>query len=184
MSLAADAALDALARVLDESRRVIDGVRSDQIHLPTPCQSWDVSTVINHVVRDARQFTEMARGASWAPGELNLAADEWPDAFRAGGDALLATWRDRDALDDADLNRVNQQIAEFAVHIWDIAKATGQPVQLGDDTALRALAWAQRSLKPEHRGDEASGKVFGPEVAIAETASPLDRLAAFFGRTP
>jgi uncharacterized protein (TIGR03086 family) len=184
MSPAADPALLALADVLEETQRMIDGVQPDQLRLPTPCRSWDVSALVNHIVRDTGQFTAMARGAQWTPGELTLDPAEWRDAFRSGSAGLLAAWREQNTLDDAGLSRLNQQIAEFAVHGWDLARATGQPVQLDDDIALRALAWAQQSLKPEHRGDEASGKVFGPEVAVTHTAPPLDRLAAFFGRTP
>lgn len=47
---------------------------------------------------------------------------------------------------------------------------------------LMALAWARTAMRPEFRGDEASGMAFGPEVEVPGDAPAEDRLAAFFGR--
>jgi hypothetical protein len=47
-----------------------------------------------------------------------------------------------------------------------------------------ALDWGRENLGPEFRGDEASGRVFGPEVSVPKDAALYDRLAAFFGRDP
>jgi len=47
-----------------------------------------------------------------------------------------------------------------------------------------ALVWARTALRPEFRGDEASGMAFGPEVEVPDDAPAEDRLAAFFGRNP
>ena len=49
---------------------------------------------------------------------------------------------------------------------------------------MRALAWGRETLKPEFRGDEDSGKAFGPEVAVPSDSPSYTRLAAFFGRDP
>ncbi len=63
-----------------------------------------------------------------------------------------------------------------------MATATGQSAQLDEGVAVRALAWGRETLKPEFRGDEDSGKVFGPEVAVPPDSPSYTRLAAFFGR--
>ena len=76
--------------------------------------------------------------------------------------------------------RIGQQIADLAVHGWDIAKATGQPTDLDPEVGRFALDWGRENLKPEFRGDEASGRSFGPEVAVAGDAPLYDRLAGFF----
>ena len=37
-------------RALDETARLVGGVRPDQMDLPTPCSDWDVRTLIAHLV--------------------------------------------------------------------------------------------------------------------------------------
>jgi uncharacterized protein (TIGR03086 family) len=78
----------------------------------------------------------------------------------------------------------SQQVAEFAVHSWDLATATGQRADFPAEACDAALAWARSALLPRFRGDEASGMAFGPEVPVPGDAPAEDRLAAFFGRHP
>ena len=176
--------LDLLVRALDQAHALIVAIRPEQVDLPTPCRSWNVSQLTNHVILDTRLFADMARGEAYQPAQGHLEAGAWAGAFERGATELLAVWREQTPLDDAKANRVSHQVTEFAVHSWDIARATAQSRQLDDEIAGHALAWAQRSLKPEHRGDESSGKVFGQEVRVSGEAPLPDRLAAFFGRRP
>jgi uncharacterized protein (TIGR03086 family) len=74
---------------------------------------------------------------------------------------------------------VGQQVANMAVHAWDIARATGQPTNFDPDVGQSALVWARANLKPQFRG-----AAFGPEVAVSEDAPLYDRLVGFFGRDP
>lgn len=179
------AATDLLDRALAQTREVVAAVSADQAALPTPCGSWNVSQLIAHVVRNLRVFEEMVRGGEWRPGDADeIAAHEWPRAVGDGADALMAAWRSGEERADRDVQRLTLQTAEFAVHTWDLARATRQRTVMDADVAGAALGWAQHNLKPEFRGDEASGKSFGPEVHIAATAPAGDRLAAFFGRDP
>ena len=46
-----------LARALDQTGAIISRIRPDQSALPTPCASWDVRALVNHVVLDVQQFT-------------------------------------------------------------------------------------------------------------------------------
>ena len=79
---------------------------------------------------------------------------------------------------------LGQHVADVVVHGWDLAKATGQSTDLDPELGQFALDWAKESLKPEFRGDEESGRSFGPEVPVAADAPLYDRLAGFFGRNP
>jgi len=79
---------------------------------------------------------------------------------------------------------VGQQLSDIIVHGWDVAKATGQAADFDPYLSDVSLDWGRENLKPEFRGDEASGRVFGPEVAVSEDAPVLDRLIGFFGRDP
>jgi uncharacterized protein (TIGR03086 family) len=183
-----------LSQVLDLAGSLIEGVRPEQAGLPTPCRSWDVRTLVAHLVNDTGQFTTAAVGGrpDWDAPAAGI-GDDWAGAFRAGAAGLQAAWQQAGDLSqeiDLPIGRVpkdfvaSQQIAEFAVHSWDLATATGQRVDFPAEACDAALAWAKSALLPQFRGDEASGKAFGPEVPVSGGAPAEDRLAAFFGRHP
>jgi hypothetical protein len=62
-----------------------------------------------------------------------------------------------------------------------LAKATGRPWQPDAAVCEQALAALAPVVQAEYRGE---GMPFGPEVAVADDASPLDRFIAFTGRSP
>jgi uncharacterized protein (TIGR03086 family) len=183
-----------LARALDQTGAIIARARPDQATMPTPCRSWDVRTLVNHVVQDVRQFTAGASGQDqqWED-DSDVVGDDWAGAYREAADQLLAAWRREGALDRMvklpfgevpAVWQVGQQITDLAVHGWDVAKATGQPTDLDPEVGQLALDWGGENLKPQFRGDEASGRVFGTEVPVDTDAPLYDRLAGYFGRDP
>ena len=183
-----------LSQVLDLAGSLIEGVRPEQAGLPTPCRSWDVRTLVAHLVNDTGQFTTAAAGGrpDWDAPAAGI-GDDWAGAFRAGAAGLQAAWQQAGDLSqeiDLPIGRVpkefvaSQQIAEFALHSWDLATATGQRADFPAEACEAALGWARSALLPEFRGDEASGMAFGPEVPVSGDAPAEDRLAAFFGRHP
>jgi uncharacterized protein (TIGR03086 family) len=181
-----------LSIALEQLGTIMNGVRPDQQHLPTPCRSWDVTDLMAHLVHDVAQFTERASGGTpdWsAPraavdGDLNSAftvgAADLVEAWRAAGD-LSGTVEMPGMGEVPKRFPVDQQIAEFAIHGWDLDVATGQATDLDPSVAEVALAWGRTALKPAFRGDEADGKAFGPEVDVPEGAPPYVKLAGFFG---
>jgi uncharacterized protein (TIGR03086 family) len=181
-----------LLRALDQTGAIIAGVRDDQEHLPTPCRSWDVTELVAHLVHDLGQFTERASGGTpdWSAPRAAVEGD-YIDAYRAGATDLVRAWRAAGDLSGtvelpgmgevAARFPVDQQIAELAVHGWDLAVATGQSTHLDPEVGDTALTWAQATLRPQFRGSEDEGKAFGPEVDVAEDAPLYDRLAGFFG---
>jgi uncharacterized protein (TIGR03086 family) len=78
-------------------------------------------------------------------------------------------------------SRADQQIAELAVHGWDLVAATGQRADLDPALAEHALRWCRQMLRPEFRGP---GRAFGPEVAASPDAPAYQRMAGWFGRDP
>ncbi|MGW4891565.1 TIGR03086 family metal-binding protein [Kitasatospora sp. NPDC004240] len=185
-----------LASVLAQTAGLIDGVGEEQHGHATPCRSWTVGELLGHLVHDLRQFTVTAEGGrpDWEDPVDRVDAD-WLHVFEAGAEDLVAAWRENDDLtaeyesgSGATPPRgflLDQQVAEFAVHGWDLARATGQSTTgLDLDAAQASLAWGKGALRPEFRGTEADGHRFGPEVAVAGDAPVYDRLAAFFGRDP
>jgi uncharacterized protein (TIGR03086 family) len=187
--------LTLLSHALEQAGDVLAGVREDQQHLPTPCRSWTVSQLGDHMVHDLDQFKMTATGGSpdWSA-QAPVLAEDRAALFRKGAAELLDTWRRAGDLSGRITLPgvgevparfpVDMQIAEFAVHAWDLAKATGQSTDLDPAVGQASLAWMNGAMQPPFRGDEADGKSFGPEVPIAEDAPLYDRLAAFAGRDP
>jgi uncharacterized protein (TIGR03086 family) len=186
--------LQLLARALNQAGAVISRVRQDQAGLPTPCRSWDVRALAEHILHDLSQFRTAASGGrpDWSAAAPGVGGD-WGSTFSDQAGGLLAAWHDVGDL-DAVIKLptgevpatfvVNQQIAEFTVHSWDLARATGQDADLDPEICRIALDWARTALRPEFRGEEDTGQVFGLEVPVAADAPLGDRLAAFFGRNP
>jgi uncharacterized protein (TIGR03086 family) len=171
-----------LSRALDQTLEAIRNIGPDQRTLPTPCGDWDVRALVIHTIGDLEKFDMAARGeeVDWTapPPELD---DDWESEFRSNAYYLIETWKT--VKPDA-MPRADQQIAEFAVHSWDIARATGQPTgDLDAEVAEHALAWSKGMLKPEYRGAGGSG-AFGPEVPVPDDAPIYQRLAGWFGRDP
>ncbi len=181
--------IDQLSRAVDQTEAIISRIRRDQATLPTPCSSWDVRALINHVVaQDLRQFTERASGGGSRELDVGDIGENWIGAYREAAEQLLGAWRRPGALEGTvklpfgEFPRtwfVGQQIADLVVHGWDLAKATGQPTELDPELGQLALDWGRENLRPEFRGRD-----FGPEVPVTEDAGLHERLAGLFGRDP
>jgi uncharacterized protein (TIGR03086 family) len=183
-----------LARALDQAAAAVGGA-ADEPAAPTPCRSWTVRDLVEHLVFGLEKFTTAARGdrPDWQATTPPTLEGDWVAAFRRGADELLAAWRaagDLSAPVTLPIGEmpasfmVYHQVTELAVHTWDLVRATGQALDLDPEVAHAALDWAGTAMRPEYRGDEASGKGFGPEVAVPADAPVYDRLAGFFGRAP
>ena len=80
---------------------------------------------------------------------------------------------------DARVGRPGLLPFELLMHGWDIAQAAGLPLNVSDEV----VAYLRRITEPLMPSARERGS-FGPEVSPADDASPLDRLAAYAGRTP
>ena len=148
--------------------------------------------LVRHLVgQDLRNFTAVARGenADWQAPADELGED-WAAAFQSGADRLMAAWWAADLGQPVALpggaqaplgRRADQQIAELAVHSWDLVMVTGQQASLDPALAEHALAWSRRMLRPEYRGPD---RAFGAEVPVPDDAPAYDRMAGWFGRDP
>ena len=183
--------LDLLTRALSQMSSVIGNASQDQADRPTPCPKWDVRALTEHVIMDLDRFTIAAAGVrpDWsglAPG----VDGDWQQAFDTKTPELLHVWG---RVDDFDTPVkmpigvvpqsfvVKQQLAELAVHAWDLARATGQRADFDEGIASTALDWSRQTLKPEFRGPD---KAFGPAHPEPTDATPTEALVAWFGRDP
>jgi uncharacterized protein (TIGR03086 family) len=70
------------------------------------------------------------------------------------------------------------RLYDLLAHGWDLARATGQPVDLPDDLAEQSLSFACKQLDGQSR----QGR-FGAAQNAGENAAAIERVAAFLGRT-
>jgi uncharacterized protein (TIGR03086 family) len=189
----AEGLVDVLRAALAQTGLVVAAIEPEQAGLPTPCSAWTVRALIVHIVYDAHMFADTSQGLPRPPAGKDLIEDDWNAAYAVAAGRLIAVWRQPGAtegtiaLPKGELPRtwrLGQQITDFAVHAWDVAKATGQPTELDQGVGRLALDWGRANLRPEFRGEEGSGKVFGPEVQVPGDAPLYARLAGFFGRNP
>jgi uncharacterized protein (TIGR03086 family) len=68
---------------------------------------------------------------------------------------------------------------EVVVHGWDLARATGQAFDPGDEATA-----AVHAFLAESRADGAPSPIFGPVVAVPDDAPLLDRAIGLSGRDP
>lgn len=165
-----------LSRALDQTGDLLDHVNADVLNRPTPCSDWDVAALADHLVNDPRQFLLMVRGGQpdWSAPTPHV-TDAWGPTFRASANELVQALHGLG--DDAPLPPA-MQLAEFAVHGWDLATALGLPLDgLDPEVAELGLEFMRANLKPEMRTG-----AFGPEQPAPPGAGPYDRIAAFAGR--
>lgn len=161
-----------LRRAVDDASRIIDGVKADQLGLPTSCPDFTVQQLIAHVAEGMEMFAAASDGGS------PEAEPEW----KAAGDHVVTAFSRPGALDGTielpygELPAtvcLQQAIGETAIHASDIARATGQP--LADDDVYESVF---RVVTQDWRMEN----VLGPELPAPAGASLLDRVQAFAGR--
>ncbi|CCH85816.1 conserved protein of unknown function [Modestobacter italicus] len=151
---------------------------------PSPVAGWTALDVVAHLVEWPRGFLTGA-GIELPP--LDVEADP------------AAAWRqhvaDIQAVLDDPAGRVlsnphtgdrpvDEAIDQFYsgdvwLHSWDLARALGREVDMGQERCAAALA----AMQPIEQLLRDSGQ-YGPAVPVDDDASPQDRLMAFIGRDP
>ena len=68
-------------------------------------------------------------------------------------------------------------------HGWDLARATGQPVDLDPAIATQLLGPVQAFVTDQLRGPDGQAP-FGPAIEVPASSPAVDQLVAFLGRQP
>jgi uncharacterized protein (TIGR03086 family) len=175
------------------SRGVLANVKADQMGDPTPCASWKVKDVVNHLVGASLWFGRtMDAGGSQDDGmDADFSSQDYLARFDEGVKGAVAAFGKPGALE----KNVKLPFGEFVgtafmglattdtfTHAWDLAKATGQDTNLNPQLAAQILEGAKASIPDQFRGEDTK-MPFGPEQQAPDGATPADQLAAFLGRT-
>lgn len=152
---------------------------------PTPCEGWTVRDVVAHVVDTQRDFLAQRAVPLGERPDLDDPAAGWRTHHAAVVAALAGPGVAQTAYESHfGPATIGATMADFygfdlAVHAWDVARAAGQPVPF-DDAEAAELRRTAEGWGPAIRMEG----VCGPEVAVAEDASPTDALLGFLGRDP
>jgi len=187
---------EALERAFAMTRGLLAGVTPDHYDDPSPCASWRVRDVVNHVVEGANWFAlcvnageapdpDPTHGVDYAAGDLLASYDEGVAATVAAFGAPGAQERIIKLPFGELPGAVFMGIAtnDVFVHGWDLAKATGQSTDLDPELAGQLLSQAQGFVSDDFRGADGEAP-FGAAVDPPASAHVADKLAAFLGRTP
>lgn len=174
------------------AKKVLAGVKPEHLTAQTPCASWKVSDLVNHIVGGQHFFGSMAKGE--APSEAaapDFSAGDFNAAFAQGAADSVAAFNAPGTMEKT-LNLpwgpmpgsafVGLAAVDTFTHAWDLARATGQDSDLDPELAAGLLMGSRAGIAPEFRGADGVAP-FGPEQKAPAGASKADELAAFLGRT-
>lgn len=171
---------------------IVDRVEPADWDRPSPCDGWSALDVLGHVGVTAQFGTEMLEGRqpAWTPGPSPRRAVEG-DPGRWWHDVSAAI---RGALSGADMTTVldsprgKRTVGEgmtfpaidLFVHGWDLAVATGDPVELPHES----IEFARQVMDALPEAQLRSPQVFAAPCAVREDASESDAFLAWTGRDP
>jgi uncharacterized protein (TIGR03086 family) len=164
---------------------------------PSPCAKYAVRDVVNHLAFGFLLAHRSGAREPWDPswtGEdrtpylVGLPEQMWAQACADEADATARVWADPFAWEgEASMGGApmpaavigSMMTAEFAVHAWDLAVATGRSVEVPDELGAAVLEGIL-AMAPSGR----EGGWFGPETAVPADASAFERALAASGRDP
>jgi uncharacterized protein (TIGR03086 family) len=171
--------LDLYGQASGWTASIVEGA-ADRLDTPTPCEGWDVRTLLSHVIQTQQFFVGRARGEEppISPDPPDLVGDDPVGAFARARSDTLQTFGE-----DGVIERTGPSLgiafSDMLLHGWDLATATGQDATMPDGLAQAAYDMIYGRFTEEQRAG-----VFAPEVPVGADASPQDRLLAYTGRDP
>lgn len=181
---------EALNRAFACARAVMAEVQPSDLDRPTPCQSWNVRQLINHMVAAPRVgVAAMETGAVPTGDAEDVASGDFLAAYDTTIEQATAAFARPGALERTVRLPFGEVPGAFLMtmvttdqltHGWDLARATGQSTDL--DPELSAEVRAGATIPDEFRGQDGVAP-FGPAQPAPEGATEADQLAAHLGRT-
>ncbi len=155
---------------------------------PAPVDGWTARDVVGHLVEWLPALLEGSAGITLPTGPP--VSEDPVAAWQVHVDVVQELLDDPATADKVASNPnfgdvpVDRAIAQFYtgdvfMHTWDLAKATGQPVQLDEARCAAMLA----GMEPIDEMLRRSGQ-YGPKVDVGSDADIQSRLMGFIGRDP
>jgi uncharacterized protein (TIGR03086 family) len=172
--------LDLYGRANEWTLSKVEGA-TDKLNAPTPCDEWDVRSLMNHMLDTQNYFVGTARGE-----DVSLPSPEPPEFL--GADPVADFERARDEMlrtfgEDGVIEKTGPSLGiafcDQLVHGWDLARATGQAATMPAGLPEAAFDMINGRLTDDQRKG-----AFKPEVAVSPNASAQDKLLGYTGRNP
>ncbi|MFE5819473.1 TIGR03086 family metal-binding protein [Streptomyces sp. NPDC056479] len=169
---------------------VVRGIPDATLAAPTPCAEYDVRALVNHLFQVIVQFQRLAVKEASDFGETPdrvAEGPEWRERLARETDRLVSAWSAPGA-EEGTTGGMNMParlvgsmaLLDLTVHVWDLARATGQAYPGADQAVVAELSGAVDELAPTAR----KMGVFAEPVPEPEDASAFERLLARTGRDP
>ena len=144
---------DMLAQAFASTAGVLAGVDAQQLDAATPCASWQVRELVNHIVGGTTYFAVAAEtGQAPAPAETDFCEGDFVSEFNKGAARAVKAF-EADGVMDKMMKLpfgelpggvfINIAAIDTFTHGWDLAKATGQSTDLDPGLATQLLAIAE-----------------------------------------
>jgi uncharacterized protein (TIGR03086 family) len=147
----------------------------------TPCDEWNVRTLMNHMLDTQHYFVATARGEDVSPPSPNppeLLSDDPAADFERSRRETLSTFA-RPGVIEKTGPSLGVAFSDLLLHGWDLAKATTQDAAMPEGLPEAAYEMIHGKFTDEQRKG-----LFKPEISVGSDASAQDRLLAYTGRDP
>ncbi len=168
--------------------KLVTQIEPAQMDAATPCATFTVRNVLEHMVGGATMFSAAFRGESPdGSAAAPVASDDLAEAFHTAMGELRAAVHAPGAMErtiDAPFGQVpGDTFARFValdglVHGWDIATATGHSYDPPAEVVAAVDAFGRQAISDDMR----DGDTFAAATTAPADASPLVQLVAFTGR--
>ncbi len=181
--------IEQLSYILPTCSSLVDHIQTMQMNDPTPCEEFTVHDVLNHMMVLGGTFTYAFRGDEapelsppgvygWVPSkEFREVMDDLLEAVKSPGAMERTVETPLGPMDGETFARL--VAFDGLVHSWDLATATGQRLALPAEVIDAVAAFANEALTDDMR----DGDMFKRATDAGPSAGPIDRIAAFSGRT-
>lgn len=165
---------------------LVDQIDDDQWETPVPsAPGWTVQQLVGHVTENNIAATRTLGGNDQFVGDMDEdPAAAWEEMATKAEEATLS-WVDLEAQVEGPFGLmsaedfIKMQIADRALHGWDLAKAINTDSMIHPEI----VATAYEFLEPQIEDLRDKG-LFGPEYHVPADAPLQDRLLGLTGRQP
>jgi uncharacterized protein (TIGR03086 family) len=175
---------------LDHTRSIVHGIGAEQLELSTPCDDYDVRTLLNHVVSGNFWVAPLVEGKSIDDvGDLydgDVIGSDPASAYDESADVAAAAFKAPGAMDrpvavsygpvPGEVYAGHRYI-DVLIHGWDLAVGTSQETKLPPELVDACI----EIIEPQIEMLEGSG-AFGTKVEVGADANAQTRLLAMLGR--